>query len=178
MIEPDSPTLEEFTSLMAARHAYIVQDYNARRSVLDSKRIEIYAKLDDLEFRLHQAGLCFADVYETMEFKNWQIEVLEYKSDRERLHTDWLLYKEETRDIIEPLQDSFTAAIEAKLGRYQKGNQHKSSASAEKWELANKLFKEEIPRHNTLKAARLAAAEKAGVFAEERQLRRMMPVPR
>ena len=176
MIEPDSPTLEEFTSLMAARHAYIVQDYNARRSVLDSMESEILAKLDDLRLR-HQAGICIAESY-IIELLELELKCKDLEIELRDLFIDRLRHDVESNHIINPLQDRFTAYQTTKLDKYQKGNQHKSSASDEKWELANKLFKEEIHLHNTLKAARLASSRKAGVFAEERQLIRMMPNPR
>ena len=65
-----------------------------------------------------------------------------------------------------------------KIDKYQKGPKKKSLDSQQKWALANEYFKEEIPLHRTLKAARLAAAKKARIVAEERQLTKMMPNPR
>ncbi len=77
---------------------------------------------------------------------------------------DWLENSVNSRDV--------------QIKQYQKGPKKKSSDSRQKWALANEYFKAEIPVHRTLKSARLAAAKKAGVVAEERQLTKMMPDPR
>ena len=66
----------------------------------------------------------------------------------------------------------------AKVDKYKKGPKKKAADSQQKWALANEYFKEEITAHRTLKAARLAAAKKAGIVAEQRQLTKMMPNPR
>lgn len=61
---------------------------------------------------------------------------------------------------------------------YQKGVKEKAAKANEKWNLAKGYFLEEMHNHKTLKAARKAAAERAGIRCEERHLVSMLPDPR
>ena len=176
MIEPDSPTPEELTSLMAARHAYIVQDYNARRSVLDSMESEILAKLDDLRLR-HQAGICIAKSY-IIELLELELKCKDLEIELRDLFIDRLRHDVESNHIINPLQDRFTAYQTTKLDKYQKGPRKKNLTSSQQWALANEYFEEEIPLHKTLMDARFTAAKRLGINAKERRLIEMMPDPR
>jgi len=74
-------------------------------------------------------------------------------------------------------QEEEIALQTTKIDKYKKGPKKKSSDSQQKWALANDYFIKEIPLHRTLKAARLTAAKRAGIVAEERQLNKMMPNP-
>ena len=65
----------------------------------------------------------------------------------------------------------------AMLEKFKRGPKSKSLASEEKWSLARQYFLEEIPKHKTLKKARKAAAERAGIYVEERQLALKLPNP-
>ncbi|POZ53195.1 hypothetical protein [Methylovulum psychrotolerans] len=66
----------------------------------------------------------------------------------------------------------------ANIAKYRAGPKKKSLASQQKWSLAREYFVEEIPKHSTLKKARKAAAQRAGIVVEERQLVKMLPKPR
>jgi hypothetical protein len=84
-------------------------------------------------------------------------------------------------NLQKALFNDYEAMIEhknAKIEKYTKGPKKKSEVSQQKWELAQQYFVEEIPEHKTLKNARKAAANRAGIVVEERQLVKMLPDPR
>jgi hypothetical protein len=88
-------------------------------------------------------------------------------------------YKATTKltEVVFTLNDKTLDSQEGMIDKYQKGPKTKSSVSQQKWDCANRYFLTEIPKHKTLKAARLAAAKMAGIVVEERQLIKMMPDP-
>ena len=81
-------------------------------------------------------------------------------------------------DKISDAQEEIITDQTTKIDKYTKGPKQKSAVSQEKWALANEYLKEEIPKNKTRKAARSVAAKKAGIVVEERQLTKMMPIPR
>jgi hypothetical protein len=84
-------------------------------------------------------------------------------------------------NLQKALFNDYEAMIEhknAKIEKYTKGPKKKSEVSQQKWELAQQYFVEEMPKHKTLKNARKAAANRAGIVVEERQLVKMLPDPR
>jgi len=85
---------------------------------------------------------------------------------------------EDLNNAVSDIQEKMLVFQADKIDKYKKGPKKKSLDSQQKWALANEYFKEEISLHRTLKAARFAAAKKAGIVAEERQLTKMMPTPR
>ena len=64
------------------------------------------------------------------------------------------------------------------LGQYKAGPTKKSEDCEAKWAKAGINLLEEIPKHKTLKEARKVAANRAGIFVEERQLTKKLPRPK
>lgn len=64
------------------------------------------------------------------------------------------------------------------INAYRSGPRKKTIETKNKWEIAKQYFIEEKSKHKTLKAARKAAAERAGIFVEERRLFKMLPNPK
>ena len=69
--------------------------------------------------------------------------------------------------------------VELSVKRVQLAPSHaKHEFSEEKWNKARGYLLEEIPKHKTLKEARKFAANKAGIYVQERRLIKMLPDPR
>jgi hypothetical protein len=109
---------------------------------------------------------------------NLYIYVLEHRLEVIDLSQPWMEVANALNEKVMNAQEEEITLQTTKIDKYQNGPKKKSSDSQQKWTLANEYFKEEIPAHRTLKAARLTAAKRAGIVAEERQLNKKMPNPR
>ena len=76
------------------------------------------------------------------------------------------------------IQDRMIAYKSDKVDNYQKGVKLKAKTANDKWTLAKKYLLEEILKHKTLTAARKAAAKRADIVCEDRQLVKRLPDPR
>lgn len=76
------------------------------------------------------------------------------------------------------LQDEIIEFQYFELDQYKAGPTKKSEDSEAKWAKAAIYLLEEIPKHKTLKEARKVAANRAGIFVEERQLAKKLPRPK
>jgi len=178
---------------MAARDTRASQKFKDRRDALELKYKEILANLADLTTRqqadLKKQGFCNSDTY-IIDSLELEIDGLKAQIQCRDLVIDALNFCIETNNIVSPLvetadafknkvldaQEGMITDQTAKIDKYQKGPKQKSADSQQKWALANEYLKDEIPKNKTLKAARLAAAKRAGIVAEERQLTKMMPI--
>jgi hypothetical protein len=162
---------------------------------LDAK-LEIKNRTDDLALSLTNSQELADQINSSqdaslIDLLEAQIELLKGQIQCRDLKIYALEYQLESYELTNPLsemadklnekaldiQEGMIAHHTAKIDKYKAGPKKKSSDSQQKWTLANEYFKEEISAHRTLKAARLAAAKKAGIVAEERQLTKMMPNP-
>jgi len=66
---------------------------------------------------------------------------------------------------------------EKMIEKYQLGTKSRKASSEKKWNIAREYFIEEIPKHSTLKTARMAACTRAGIFVEKRQMISKLPNP-
>lgn len=76
------------------------------------------------------------------------------------------------------LQDEIIEFQYFELDQYKAGPTKKSEDSEAKWAKAAIYLLEEIPKHKTLKEARKVAANRVGIFVEERQLAKKLPRPK
>lgn len=90
------------------------------------------------------------------------------------LHESKDLFSDGSRKI----QDQMIAYKSDKVDNYQKGVKLKAKTANDKWTLAKKYLLEEILKHKTLTAARKAAAKRADIVCEDRQLVKRLPDPR
>ncbi len=74
-------------------------------------------------------------------------------------------------------QDELIELQDFELYQYKAGPYEKSEKKQKLWDEANIYFIEEIPKHKTLKKAREVAANRAGLYVEERQLIKKLPNP-
>ncbi len=149
------------------------EEVQTKRSLLDDQGFDspdgrliglLEAQIGALEGRL----LCADALIETLIFR---IESLESANALSDIAND---FSDRALDV----QDKMITHQATKIDKYKNGPKKKSLDSQQKWALANDYFKEEIPLHRTLKAARLEAAKKAGIVVEQRQLTKKMPTPR
>jgi hypothetical protein len=107
-----------------------------------------------------------------------KIGILEHQLETYEMTRPLSEIAEELKDATMDAQERMIEYQTTKVDKYKKGPKQKSADSQQKWALANEYLKEEILVHKTLKAARSAAAKRAGIVVEERQLTKMMPAPR
>ncbi len=107
-----------------------------------------------------------------------RIYVLEHQLETLELTRPLSEKAEDLNDAVYETQEKMLVFQSCKIDKYKKGTKQRSLDSQQKWALANEYFKNEISEHRTLKAARVTAAKKAGIVAEERQLTKMMPNPK
>jgi hypothetical protein len=180
-------SLDDFNASMSSRAMAGKLEIEKRTDDLALNYKNILTSLADIKDRIYNSeDARLIDLLET------QIESLKGEIQCRDLLIYALNHQLETYELTEPLskmaedlnnavsdtQEKMLAFQADKIDKYKKGPNKKSSDSQQKWALANEYFKAEIPVHRTLKAARLAAAKKAGIVAEERRLTKMLPDPR
>jgi hypothetical protein len=174
--------LEEFLSDLSASVAVKAMDI----------QLKLKNGINEIEQKYKELQTDRTDRTDLEELLVRQIDALKGKIQCQDLLIDALKFKidtYETANQLSKIQESYSDAANAidekmieyqsnKIDKYKKGPKKKSLKSQQKWMLANVYFKEEISNHRTLKAARLVAAKRAGIFVEVRQLTKMMPDPR
>ena len=142
----------------------------SNRHVSPEKRIEIIANTIEAfdSDALHKLATMFYIFYD-----EWEKVSKEHIED---INTTKEVCEQHKRMAINAeFMGMIALKSEEKVQNYQKGVKAKAARAKDNWKLANEYLLEEISKHKTLNAARIAAAKRAGIRCQPRHLVKMMP---